>query len=306
MASSSILLFAFACLSLIVDPAESGVPEFLLQSFRRRVSQRERQQAKTTHSNSTTTANAAATTTTTATQDNHANMGQAIRMISYDYAGNQKNAVTALRLMGGSEPGEGSNNLNWFRLDDGVMGGRSSTEHKTVTDDDTSGTKSATTTTTLQFAGTINTDGGGFCSIRANLPTNCFSTSKAEDYAIKLCYKGDGKTYKILLSDGSRGGPMSSSPSWQVDLPTQTNGGWHEQTFQLSQFVPSFAGSRRGTDDYMKHQLHPHDMREIGFMLSLRRADGSPNPEETFGKEIFPFSLDIKSIEIIQDQEEKT
>ena len=41
------------------------------------------------------------------------------------------------------------------------------------------------------------------------------------------------------------------------------------------------------------------DMKQIGFMLSLRLADGSPNPVATFGQGIFDFSLDVASIEPI-------
>ena len=38
--------------------------------------------------------------------------------------------------------------------------------------------------------------------------------------AVRVRYRGDGKTYKVLLSDGQGGGPWSKSPSWQHDLPT--------------------------------------------------------------------------------------
>jgi len=45
-------------------------------------------------------------------------------------------------------------------------------------------------------------------------------------------------------------------------------------------------------------------MRQIGVMLSLKRSDGSDNPIETFGTGIFPFSLEILSIQPIVDIDE--
>lgn len=82
--------------------------------------------------------------------------------------------------------------LEWFRLDDGVMGGQSETRHQSVVKEGGS--------TCLLFSGTINTNGGGFASIRTRLqhqnilyPYN----------ALKLRLKGDGKTYKFFMTDGS-------------------------------------------------------------------------------------------------------
>ena len=37
----------------------------------------------------------------------------------------------------------------------------------------------------------------------------------------------------------------------------------------------------------------------MGFMLSLKLSNGSSNPVETFGSGIFPFSLTIRSIDIV-------
>jgi len=80
------------------------------------------------------------------------------------------------------------------------------------------------------------------------------------------------------------------------------------------QLVPSFAGRAGGggprssppsndkkeeQQQQQQYQLDPSQMREMGFMLSLRLADGRPNPKETFGEQgsIFPFSLVVQSIE---------
>lgn len=48
-----------------------------------------------------------------------------------------------------------------------------------------------------------------------------------------------------------------------------------------------------------QHKLDVSEMKEMGFMLSLKLSHGRPNPVETFGEGIFSFSLQIQSIEPI-------
>ena len=210
-------------------------------------------------------------------------MGQVMRIMTYDRAENERNAVGALDFV--NHP---SSQLQWVRLDDGVMGGQSSTVH------------SCTTEGSLHFTGEINTNGGGFCSIRAAIPNGL----PAETQAIRLKVIGDGKTYKLLLSDGSRStfGPSKRSPSWQFDLKTtDSNGGKEPQEIvvPVSSLVPSWGGGPRGqptSEEREQAQFNVQDMKEIGIMLSLQLSDGSPNPKETFGEGIFPFSLQVTSI----------
>lgn len=113
-----------------------------------------------------------------------------------------------------------------------------------------------------------------------------------------LQYKGDGKTYKVLLSEGNgAGGPWASSPSWQADLKTKRNQ-VEEHKIDFSSFKPSFGGrgsSRQELDKYIFRQL---DMKQIGFMLSLKLSNGDPNPVETFGEGIFDFRLEIHEIDL--------
>lgn len=224
-------------------------------------------------------------------------MGNIIRMARYDRAGNMAAAIPALDFAGG---GASSNSnplvLKWYRLDDGVMGGRSETHHESISSGNA-----------LHFTGTINTEGGGFTSIRADFPGLPVGTE-----AIRIKFKGDGKTYKVLLSDGpSTGSPFSGSPSWQADLPTkkftqkEQEGGddenkkigeedddqLEEVTLPLHLFQPSF-GPRAVSDDEKKnYKLIPSEMRQVGIMLSLLLSDGSPNPLETFGTGLFDFCL---------------
>lgn len=228
------------------------------------------------------------------------NMGNVGRMMSYDRAANERSAVTALQLLSGGTPVSGAVNavpvaasLKWYRLDDGVMGGQSESDHIPLQDGKM-----------LHFQGTINTNGGGFCSIRTKFEDSFLSTNTE---AIKLVYRGDGKTYKLILSDGNRstGGPFGKSPSWQVDLPTQNlreTQEWEERTLPLSSLLPNWGGrmsSRPPEEERAHHKFIAEDMRELGLMLSLKLANGQANPVETFGSGIFPFSLMVKSIEVV-------
>ena len=198
------------------------------------------------------------------------------RKVMYDREENMRNAVPALRLQ--------NKDLSWYRLDDGVMGGRSESQHKAGR-----GGK------ILEFQGYINTDGGGFTSIRSHLPENALDASST---ALRLHLKGDGKTYKVFLTNGiPAGGPRSPSPSWQADIPT--TGKWQTITIPLSSLQPSFGGPARNNNKNQVLEFVASEMRQIGLMLSLRLANGDDNPKETFGEGVFPFSLQVKSIEVI-------
>jgi hypothetical protein len=213
-------------------------------------------------------------------------MGQAIRMVQYDRTANERNAVHALNFVH-------QQGLHWYRLDDGVMGGQSSTTHSCLPDG------------RLHFTGEINTNGGGFCSIRAPIPDSGWPASTT---ALRLVLVGDGKLYKCLLSSGTKStfGPSLQNPSWQADIattkPNPPNDKHKPQvvTIPFTSLVPSWGAGPRSqpsADERNQVQFQLQDMKEIGIMLSLRRSDGSPNPKETFGEGIFPFSLQILSIE---------
>jgi len=204
-------------------------------------------------------------------------MGNVARMASYDRAANVANAITSLKLM--------EQELKWHRLDDGVMGGRSETALQVCT-----------MTGLLNFQGTINTNGGGFTSIRTPIPTLSDDIT-----AIRIRYRGDGKTYKVLISNGQG----MRAPSWQSDLATTDNQSGHGTKIQeiilpLNQFKPSFGPKAVSDADLAKYKLIPSEMKQLGFMLSLKLTDGSPNPEETYGKGIFDFSLLIESIDVVR------
>ncbi|KAL7469946.1 hypothetical protein ACHAXS_010183, partial [Conticribra weissflogii] len=175
-------------------------------------------------------------------------MGQIFRVMSYDRAANERNSITGLKFLG--RP------LKWHRLDDGVMGGRSETLHSVEA-------SSESGSPILHFSGQINTDGGGFCSIRAPITGGMPSGTRA----LRIKYIGDGKTYKLLLSDGSKStfGPSRRSPSWQADIPTSKTGVEETSEIMLDSFTPSIIGGPITSDS----KLDPAQVQEMGFMLSL-------------------------------------
>ena len=148
----------------------------------------------------------------------------------------------------------------------------------------------------LHFTGQINTQGGGFCSIRSPIEGGLPSDTAA----IRVRYVGDGKTFKVLFSVGNQSafGPSRRSPSWQHDLPTKQ--GIEETTIiRLESFTPSLQRGAVETDV----KLDPVKVQQLGFMLSLKLGSGESNPVKTFGCGIFPFSLKVRSIEVVKAEE---
>jgi NADH dehydrogenase [ubiquinone] 1 alpha subcomplex assembly factor 1 len=180
--------------------------------------------------------------------------------------------------------------MKWHRLDDGVMGGQSETILSEAHE------QGSAPSDELHFTGQINTQGGGFCSIRSPIEGGLPSNTSA----IRVRYVGDGKTYKVLFSDGNQSafGPSRRSPSWQHDLPTK-EGVEETTTIRLDLLIPSLQGGAVETE--MK--LDPTKVQQIGFMLSLKLSSGASNPMETFGCGIFPFSLKVRSIEVVSADE---
>ena len=205
-----------------------------------------------------------------------------MRAMSYDRSLNEKNAIQALDFVG--------SNLRWHRLDDGVMGGKSETIL-------------GSTDKTLHFKGIINTDGGGFASMRTTIADSVLTNDIC---ALRLKFRGDGKTYKFLMSDGSRstGGPFAKRPTWQIDIPTKNMRAENVASFEelilpFKDFKPSFGGrssSKPSAEEMNEFILDTSEIKLFGIMISLRLSDGSPNPPETFGTGMFDFNLDICSI----------
>lgn len=204
-------------------------------------------------------------------------MGQILRAVMYDHC--TEDSVPALEI--------GGTPLNWYHLDDGVMGGKSQT---TLT----------TSAASLHFAGTINTNASvGWASARATLPPEGLPSSTT---SLKLNVRGDGKTYKILLMDPNHESRLNKTPLWEANLPTKA-GITEELSVPLTSFIPSFMAKQLSLEEKAKYQMNPSQMTKIGFMLSSKLADGSSNPIETYGKGVFDFFLFVKSLETVEEKQ---
>lgn len=157
--------------------------------------------------------------------------------------------------------------VEWFKVNDVVMGGRSTSELAC----DAEGR--------LVFTGIINTNGGGFASLRT--PDTCRVTIPAGTRHAKVVAEGDGQMYKLTFgTDASRRGP-----TWSYDFLT-TKGSVQEFVLPLNGFVAGFRGMP------VQGVLNPSDIQNVGIMLSLKTSDGRPNPHFGDG----PFKLTLHEV----------
>ena len=137
---------------------------------------------------------------------------------------------------------------SWFAIDDGVMGGVSSSRMR----HDPAGH--------AVFEGTVSLErNGGFASVRSR-PQDLSATG-AMSYVLEA--RGDGKRYKLNLrtDDGFDG------VNYQAAFGT-TAGHWVEIRLAVSAFLPTFRG--RPVAD--APPLDPALVRQIGFMIADRQV----------------------------------
>jgi NADH dehydrogenase [ubiquinone] 1 alpha subcomplex assembly factor 1 len=147
----------------------------------------------------------------------------------------------------------------WAAVNDGVMGGRSSGGP-------------AYADGALLFEGAINTNGGGFSSIRRDLPEG--RLTGADGVLVRL--KTDGRTYRFTLRTAAR--YRGRSIAYQADLPVQEAGVWSQVFVAFADFRPSVFGQRVPAPP-----VDPDTAWSIGFII----ADGKDGP----------FSMQVQAIE---------
>lgn len=132
----------------------------------------------------------------------------------------------------------------WAPIDDSVMGGVSAS--RLVSSGDGS----------CVFAGDLSLENnGGFASVRSAKAELGLEGSKG----LSVKVRGDGKTYKLRLRmDGRMDGV-----SYEVSFPT-TAGEWTEESFDLSEFRPTWRGRNVPNAD----DLDPSRVRSVTFMIS--------------------------------------
>ncbi len=138
----------------------------------------------------------------------------------------------------------------WKTVLDGVMGGRS-TGNRFPQDGH------------MVFKGNINTNGGGFSSIRRVISRGDMSGAEA----LKLRLKQDGRAYRLTFRTEAR--LRGRSISYQLDIPKTPKGEWAEVTVPLKDFRTSIFGY-----DVTAPPFNPEEVREMGIIL----ADGVDGP----------------------------
>lgn len=138
----------------------------------------------------------------------------------------------------------------WRAVNDGVMGGRSSGGP-----DFQNGQ--------LIFSGNINTNGGGFSSIRRSVQNGAMTGAKS----VTLRVKSDGRAYRLRFrTDVSWRGRRIA---FQKPIPVTQSGEWETVTVTLDSMRASLFGrSVRGA------KFVPADVVETGVIL----ADGYDGP----------------------------
>lgn len=187
-----------------------------------------------------------------------------------------RTSATAVRL------GQRNGPLEWYVLNDTVMGGQSSS------------TICATAGGGLLFSGLINLNGGGFASCRTLInsgnQTHLGLASPAR--AIRLSVTGDGQMYKVGLraSDGFR------EPTWQAQFLTRKG---ERITVTLPLDEETWHGSIMGRRAALPRgePIPWGSMQGVGFSLSLLDVMGAPSDPASF--HAGPFELQLHSMEVL-------
>jgi len=111
----------------------------------------------------------------------------------------------------------------WRAVNDNVMGGRSLGE--VIVRDGR-----------LQFEGSINTQGGGFASIRRTIEVGKLLGAKA----VSLRLRGDGRQYRLTLRDNKQ--VRGRSVSYQAGFSTSPKGQWQNVRIELKGLQASLFG----------------------------------------------------------------
>jgi hypothetical protein len=157
-----------------------------------------------------------------------------------------------------------SPDLRWYTQNDNVMGGRSQGDFERKPGE-------------LIFAGSTNTNGGGFSSIR----TQRFDLDMSAYDGIELRVKGDGRRYTWQLQTTARW--RGRTINYWADFDT-TAGEWSTVNIPFSSFVPNFRGFKLDGPE-----LNPAEITEMGLYI-YDKLDG-------------PFELHMASIHGYSKQE---
>jgi monofunctional biosynthetic peptidoglycan transglycosylase len=133
----------------------------------------------------------------------------------------------------------------WQIVNDTVMGGRSSSRFQ-VADG------------ALRFAGTLNTNGGGFASVRSGP----LAAAATDQDLVRLSARGDGRRYQLRLYSSATG------TAYRAEFAPRSDD-WQTVELPLAAFRATWRG--RPLD---RPPISPSDIGGLGVML----ADGEDGP----------------------------
>lgn len=171
----------------------------------------------------------------------------------------------------------------WDRMDDVIMGGKSSSVIEAAPD---------VGATVARWKGDLIIEGGGFCGARTKKLDNC--DLSAYD-GVTLRVKGDGSIFKMNIKTTDQ--LDSPESTYQTTFDT-VDGQWHEVTLPWHNFVPV----KRAQSDPDGPALDPSKIAKFGLVLSRFEYNKMPNPVYKPG----PFELlidgGIKAYKAIRPQ----
>lgn len=136
------------------------------------------------------------------------------------------------------------NGGEWFAVNDGVMGGRSSSELRPTGDG------------SAVFEGNLSLEnGGGFASVRADVTEGALTGFSR----LVIRVRGDGKRYQLRLRTSTSFDGIAYGAGFET-----TAGEWTTVEVLLSSFEPTYRGYRPRNAG----PLDPSKVRQIGIMLT--------------------------------------
>ncbi len=143
-------------------------------------------------------------------------------------------------------------NFGWFIVNDNVMGGRSSGGP-------------VFENSVMLFEGEINTDGGGFSSVRAEIAP----TTLAGFTHLIVRARTDERTYKITLEDGLQTRDRRVSQQQTLLFGESDDDGWQTARIDFDRLDPRIFGRAVASDPF-----RPDLATQLGIMIS----DGVDGP----------------------------
>jgi len=164
---------------------------------------------------------------------------------------------TCRMLVDFSDPDEFA---RWEVVNDGVMGGLSKGHIEQVDD-------------ALSFTGNINTNGGGFTSLRRSVPEGAMAGART----LRIVYSGDARTYEVTLRSDAR--ERGRRIAYRAPITAdESSGEWSAATIDLAQLETSLFGQQVDAPTFATQEAHSigliiADGIDGAFAMQLKRIE---------------------------------